>query len=343
MASVQDEQGRAQEKRMTGATASIDPEVWHYRSCGLAVSSDLPLAGMIPASPSAAADLALQAGEARPTPRTVPPGDRIVDAGDWTENLYSAVRDDAGVLFRFSGTCDVRLTADLRHATYLPDPNADTAKLSVLFAGTILSFVLALRGACVLHASAVVHRGTATAFVGYSGMGKSTLTAAACGSGASLLTEDVLVVEDSAPPLGLLGNQEIRLREKAASIAKLFAASAVAGTADERLAVRPTSAMADKVPISALVIPNPSRTTRELTIEQLTQQRALMAILSFPRVVGLCEPDHAKRQFEDVARIVAQVPVVVATVPWGPPFSPRLGDDLLAMAAGLTSREFRSS
>jgi hypothetical protein len=64
-----------------------------------------------------------------------------------------------------------------------------------LLIAQILPFASLLHGLEVFHASAVVRRGQAAAFVGRSGAGKSSLALELCGHGAKLLADDVLALE----------------------------------------------------------------------------------------------------------------------------------------------------
>jgi hypothetical protein len=70
--------------------------------------------------------------------------------------------------------------------------------LIVYLQGSVLGFVLRLRGAMCLHASAVEMGGRAFALVGSRGMGKSTSAAAFARMGLSVLTDDVLALEEGA-------------------------------------------------------------------------------------------------------------------------------------------------
>lgn len=73
-------------------------------------------------------------------------------------------------------------------------PYSDPDLAPVLISGIMLSVVLTLKKHPVLHASAVsVADGrAAVAFIGHSGMGKSTMATLMCRDGAALLTDDVL-------------------------------------------------------------------------------------------------------------------------------------------------------
>lgn len=81
----------------------------------------------------------------------------------------------------------------------------DTApeELSWFLVGPVLSFLLAVRGAAVFHASAVRFagadgQGVAAAFIGPSGAGKSTLVAAFAGRGRPGVSDDLLVLKGDA-------------------------------------------------------------------------------------------------------------------------------------------------
>lgn len=67
------------------------------------------------------------------------------------------------------------------------------AKLYLL--GSALGLALHQRGCLVLHASAVLHSGNVTMFVGDSGAGKSTLAAGLAKAGHGVLADDLLVVD----------------------------------------------------------------------------------------------------------------------------------------------------
>jgi len=115
--------------------------------------------------------------------------------------LYTLVESTAGYHLRCHGVCDRTTSHGLDESVCFPDPAADPGLLPVIISGTMISVVLALGGHLVLHASAVDIGGVALAFVGQSGMGKSTLATIMCVAGARLITDDVLRVEPASPPV----------------------------------------------------------------------------------------------------------------------------------------------
>ena len=172
----------------------------------------------------------------------MPPGRVLLDLRG-SRRYYAATAVDQGFRLRFFGTCDVDLDPSLTRATVHPMPGADPDLLSVLVSGTLLAFVLTMRGETVLHASAVQVGDAALAFVGASGMGKSTMATLLCADGARLVTDDVLRLDTtSSPPTCALGATELRLRKGADHLSERFAnqpgsAPALRTTGDARQAL----------------------------------------------------------------------------------------------------------
>ncbi len=75
-------------------------------------------------------------------------------------------------------------------------PAVSQAEITMCLLGPIIGFVLHLRGAPCLHASAVAVEGRAVAFLGHSGAGKSTTAAAFIRRGFRALTDDVLALDE---------------------------------------------------------------------------------------------------------------------------------------------------
>lgn len=73
--------------------------------------------------------------------------------------------------------------------------DVDSYKLKTYILGPVLAALLHQRGFLVLHASAVKINSYAVAFLGFSGMGKSTLAMALNKAGYPLLTDDILAIQ----------------------------------------------------------------------------------------------------------------------------------------------------
>jgi hypothetical protein len=309
-----------------------------FHACGLTIHTDRPLPGLRPIDAPAQlagppATLNLHTGELRKIPKVAPAGEPLADPTEQYRDFYAAVRDEDGFLVRFFAGCDVRISEDLTEATHHRAPDADDGLIDVLLSGTLLATVVALRGTCVLHASAVETQGRALAFVGHSGMGKSTLAIAACGAGARLIAEDVLAVtEGTSGPNCLPGNTDIRLRKGSVSLIERLEDAERIRTPDGRDGVRPPLAPEVPTPLVGVVIPRPSRSAKELSMERMPPVSALFRLMNFPRVNGLNEPGVVRTQFKVIGDIARQTPVWTVTVPWGPPFQDELGAKLLGFA-----------
>ncbi len=216
--------------------------------------------------------------------------------------------------------------------------------IPIVVPGTVTAFLLAVGGRFVLHGSAVEQGGRALAFVGVSGQGKSTIAAMFCAAGASLVTDDVLPLEfDSGDAVAdavrcIRSGREIRLRDKAASLADRFGADAmVRVTEDERHAVAPVTTRLERLPLSAIILPRPDREHSDVRARTLRAGEASLRLGRCERIEGWRGRDHLRRQFVDVGRVAASVPVFEVSVPWGPPFAADLPERVLE-ACELDSR-----
>ncbi len=313
---------------MTNATAGFDCRLY-----GLDISSQLDLFTRR-AAVGSRPDVTVEWGASVPASSAVPAGELLVQWSIPTGQTASFVRTwDGGHLLSFEDTCEVVVDAAARRITVHMVEGVDPAMGAVLVAGTVLSYVLMLRGETVLHASAVDVGGRAVAFVGASGMGKTTLATLLCRDGGLLITDDVLRL--SAQPDGgfgcHLGATELRLRPSAARLSEDFAQGGMhRATADQRRALSVPSATQDGVPLAALLIPRPRRGCDEVSLTRVDGIAAVLALLSFPRILGVRDPGMQGTLFEQMSDVVARVPVFIADIGWGPPFAPSLSRRLLA-------------
>jgi len=301
-------------------------EHW-YHAHGMVIASavELPLP---PGEPTGhPPDLTLRLGPERPVPADHPPGDRLAEVGDSDDAFfYSFGRDGDRTVLRYPELCEFAGDAELTEVTAHPHVGVNPELVAVLAAGTLLAVHLLLRDRLVLHASAVRRDGNALAFVGASGMGKSTLAAALCLAGCDLVADDVLRVELNGSARVYPGSTECRLRPNASELAH---GGPARPTADGRLALRPATRADSTVPLAACIVPLPSRTGTEVVLDRLTAGQALRLLLRFPRVVGWRETETLACAFQGLAELVQVVPVYRARVPWGPPFTAGVLDDLL--------------
>jgi hypothetical protein len=298
---------------------------------GLRVRSEFPLPGR-PAVGTEPCDLEIVKGDDIDSPVDPPPGTKIAHSELSADQWYTFTRLPSGdFVLRYAGLCDFVVDADLRRAVVNTGRGADTDMVTVLAAGALMSFVLIMSGEPVLHASAVDIGGRALAFVGRSGMGKSTMATLCCAAGGQLITDDVLRLTAGPAPRCYLGTGELRLRFAAAELADSFVDLPVSRpTADGRDALSPDVCGNDLVPLAAIVVPLPSHEVSTLRVVRLGPMDALTALVAFPRILGWQEPPTRARQFKLMGEVSSAVPVYTVDVPWGPPFAPDLVPDMLA-------------
>lgn len=307
-----------------------------YECSGITISSEIELAApRVPGIDPSDADVTVVLGEEtvvpfeRPSERVV--AELIIGDYPW----YSFCRVGDGYVCRMTAVADFDIAADLRHVVCHPLVDGRTSVLPIVIPGTITSFLLAMAGRCVLHGSAVDMGERALAFVGGSGQGKSTMAAVFCASGAALVADDVLSLEFESPdgvsgPVHCLrSGNEIRLREKSASLAERLGSQAtVRMTADDRYAVAAARTERERLQLAAIVLPRPDRQDDNVSARLLPTGEASLRLARCQRIEGWRDREQLRRHFIDVGRIVNSVPVFEMSVPWGPPFA----DDLCSRA-----------
>lgn len=300
-----------------------------YRLHGLNVSSEIPLFQRRSAL-AETDDLVIRWGAERTVPAEAPTGPLVAAAVFGERRLYTIVETNDGYCVRFHGTSDFEVCGTLRDVTCHPDPEGPASSVPILAVGTLLASVLVLRGHTVLHASAVQVGGRALAFVGRSGMGKSTLTALFTRRGAPLIADDILRVDlDDGHARCRLGTTEIRLRASARDLAEGQGTVGARETGDGRTALTPVPSLVEGLPLRSIVVPLPSRERASVDIIRLSPREALLQLARYPRVLGWTHPPTAAQQFALLGALVELVPMYQAFVPWGPPFDDCVVDELL--------------
>lgn len=321
--------------------AALPGQEWHaYRLHGYRLLCDADLGDVAPRERPGdpepdAGTIRVRRGPDREVPAEVPAGELVAELSDPRHRtFYSFARRDGRLLLRFHGAieldCDPGLTEGVAHV----HPGFDPDVLGVLLPGTVLATRLIVDGRLVLHASALQVGGSAVAFAGSPGMGKSTLAGLGMVAGFRLLSDDVLRAELCDDEVRVWpGAGEVRLRDSAASLTGL---AGVTGrrTADGRLALGTGTgspgvgvgagwgAGAADLPLACCVIPFPRRDVTDVAVRRLPPFAAFRQLVGFPRVTGWCEAVTLSRQLDLLGTFCERVPVYEADIPWGPPFDP---------------------
>jgi hypothetical protein len=151
----------------------------------------------------------------------------------------------------------------------------------------------------------------------------------AAAAGYPLVGDDVLRVDiDAATPVAFRGASEIRLREGAEALAKLWPGRSRV-TADGRTSVGPPRAVREALPLGVLVFPLLERERDEVEVERLRSSDAFVPLLGCPRLLGWRYPPVIIREFDQLTVLAATVACVIARVPWRTPVEPTIGAALI--------------
>lgn len=264
---------------------------------------------------------------ARPRQQT-PEGEEIAARGD---RRMVVVRHPEGVLLWVPDLVEAQIDRDLAHVRAACDPvRRDLG--AIVLSGNLMALLVVLRGACVLHGSAVEVDGHAIAFVGPSGAGKTTSAALGMRAGHRLVSDDLLRLEPDGSVHA--GATAVRLRSFAAAALRDHLPSVEPGpiaTADGRLSVASRPPTAAKLALRVIVRPRLVAPSSATTVREVRGRERLTALLGVPRVTGLRDEKIHRAQFSLLAEIAERVPIVDAEIPW-PPADPALAfRDLLEL------------
>ncbi|MFN2399114.1 MAG: hypothetical protein ABR543_10825 [Gemmatimonadaceae bacterium] len=174
--------------------------MYSYVAYGTRIESYLALPQLTPAAPAGNSDVRVFTGPL--------PG--VPFASDDPAFRTEATTEGVWIRCGGVGTFLIRNGAEI---VVDPDPSAADPVLRSYIVKAALAAVLHQRGRLILHASAVAVNGAALAFLGSSGMGKSTTTAALHSRGHKLLADDLVAVDTSGPgiPRAFPGTPHIAL------------------------------------------------------------------------------------------------------------------------------------
>ncbi len=232
----------------------------------------------------------------------------IVDDAVWTD-FY---RSGDGYLLRFPDLADFEVSADGTKVVAYPASDSDDATVEHLYINQMVPLALSRQGQPTFHASVVTIPGGAVAFLGNSGMGKSTLAASFALNGSSFLSDDALLVEETASGCRVKpSHPSIRLWEDSAealvdprnpqsmpvsysSKARLLAGEALAYNAEPQ-------------PLLAAYMLEPDETP-DVSIRTLHGLDRHMAWVNNSFLLDVEDPELLKKHFGWTHRIASAVP-----------------------------------
>jgi hypothetical protein len=286
--------------------------VKRYRICGLTLSSVLALPEL-ELSDAPESDLSFDLVEGRPaTQDTMDWFHRwlLPDGATWL--AFGRLGGD--YLLRFPGRADFLVRSSGREIRCHPSANVPGETLRHLLLDQVIPLALSHGGRLVLHASAVATAGGAVAFLGRTGEGKSTLSAAFAQDGWQILTDDALAIEETGGRLtGLPSYPGLRLWPEPA--VALFgdgpALEPVADYTDKRRLGPDHSGVTfcrERSSIRRLYFLSPRESAEDGKVVRITPlgpPDALIALVAHSYHLDVGDRERLRRDFERLTRVVA--------------------------------------
>jgi hypothetical protein len=237
------------------------------------------------------------------------------DGTVWTE-LHRAGPD---YMLRFPGLADFDVSGDGTAVTAYPVPSTDADTLEHLYINQIVPLALSRQGRPSFHASVVTISGGAVAFLGETGMGKSTLAASFALEGAEFLSDDSLLIEETkAGRLAIPSHASLRLW--ADSVEALVdrrtrrAAGISYSTKARLLAGEALSHRAEPLPLLAAYLLE-RKGTKEATIRELAGTERHMAWVNNSFLLDIEDRELLAQHFDWTHRIAMAVPTFALDYP----------------------------
>jgi len=192
---------------------------------GLGVATNMPLGALASLPTAARIDVNIELGDEAPRFASDAVRDIYVSAEQGEHGVptvHAQALRSGHVRIAYSDGTVVLIDADARHIR-ASTPRGQTADDTAAYLlGPVMGAVLRMRGVVCLHASAVDVGGEAIAFVGAAGAGKSSSAAALACAGYSVITEDVLAIDNAGGDSFFVRAGYPRLRLWGDSAAALF-------------------------------------------------------------------------------------------------------------------------
>jgi hypothetical protein len=278
---------------------------FRYRAFGLAVRSEIELPE-------------LDAGEDGKEDLTI----RLVRRNS-DEEAGVRSRITAAEVYTFPphiGRCWIR---EGREIELEPIADVDDGVIRLFLLGTAFGVILHQRGFLVLHSSSVMIGGRAVAFVGASGLGKSTLAAAFDAAGYPVVADDIGALRLGGGEVEIMkGFRQIRLwPDSAAANGYDPARLPLLHSGGEKRWLRPThDDLPDRLPVAAIFVLDrttiESRTHCDIAVPG-AQERILELVRHTFTFRMLSDISVAGDHFRQCAAVVRTVPVFHLSLPSG--------------------------
>ena len=313
-----------------------------YRISGTRFESSVPCDELVP-EPGGEPEFTFRLGDDQPS---------LLKPSKWLNHWYlydgsiwlSFAKIEAGYLLRFPAYADFIVSADGRNILGSLRKGCPPETMRHLLLNQVIPIVLSQLGKLVLHASACATQQGVMAFLGTTGMGKSTLAASFGLRGYPVLTDDCLLVErrgDRAWSVPSYGG----LRLWPESVEALF---------DEQPDLRPMAHYTDKRRVlfrqapaehpfwlrAVYVLAEPeSEQMRDVVIIPLSAREALFEIVKHTFQLDVTDLARLSQAFKRHEWLVKSVPFFRLSYPRDHDMLPVVNADVLNHLNELSSRQ----
>ena len=294
-----------------------------YRICDLALTSNIPLPELTPATVTAA-DCHFQLL----TPGSPMPGNFVwfhqwsveQESGEEsTKDIWAHFgRTDDGYLLRFPSCGDFMLSADTMQIRCSPLPDIPEVTVRHILLDQVIPLVLSRREAVVLHASAVLTPHGVIGFAGKSGQGKSTLAASFAHRGYALVSDDCLVLRaEHGCWIALPSYPGVRLWPSTAGALvheNTQSADVSHYSIKQRISDTDLLPFVDK-PASIRRLFFLANDESPVCIQRVSPGQAFMSLVGFTYNLDIEDSAFLRRQFEAVGQLTTDVPAYAIHYP----------------------------
>lgn len=275
-------------------SASITSNSYAYVAYGLGIRSTLPLPELVPKA--AEIDVVIRLEQLAP-----------LQLEPNTLERYQATPEAVYLFYKEVGTF---LVQGGREIAVSPAPGVEERVLRLFILGPALGVLLHQRGLFVLHSSAIALNGTAIAFLGGSGWGKSTTAAAFHNRGYAVVADDLVAVQmDTGDPMVLPGFPRVKLWPEAAHYLgnDLDTLPQLHPYMEKRSRYVTEGFAPDSIPLKGIYVLAEGKSQR---IERLQPQAAFKELVGHSYTVGLLKPTGTTSvHFHQCVKLVNSVPI----------------------------------
>lgn len=298
-----------------------------YRLSDLLFESDQPLPELVPAAGTDNGEVesrvSWREARARPLAGAQFSAWMTAEGDEWL--TFADV--PGGFLLTFPEHGQFEVSGDASTVSVHPWIETPLDTMRHLLLNQILPLVLSRRGRLVLHASAVSYRDHVIAFIGRSGGGKSTFAVACALAGASIVSDDCLVVKRTDVGWSTVPcHAGVRLWPAALELFGWHAESGEVAShySDKRRFDDRNHHLTFEtrhLPLAAIVYLPPASAGESPTLalgpsasaQTLRGRDAVMALASELFRLDARDAAESRRQFESIGAIAAEIPVEIAT------------------------------